>query len=293
MRPVAPGRCAEVGQRAGMGRGPGFVADGPRSSHGHWPWALLARLVLTHVRVAARRRSLWKAIIPVTLLVTLSSLAAPLEHPGSVDGMVYQGQMFAMLGVLVYAASFTDLFTAAHRRGLGEVEVACPGGGIALAAARLAGSFAVAITPPTVALLLTGVVQVTQGNAMAPLQALAIAATIVAPATLLSMAFSGLAGALLPRSVARVAALVVWCLVVFTTPTMPVPTLNGSVLTLMGDAVATGFFGTEPGTRPVGPLAFDGSAASAVVSLAWEGLLIAALVALGTCAARWRSRRRR
>lgn len=255
--------------------------------------ARFVRLALTHVRVAARRRSLWMAIIPVTLLVSLSSLAAPLEHPGSVDGMVYQGQMFAMLGVLVYAASFTDLFTAAHRRGLGEVEVACPGGGIALAAARLVGSFAVAITPPTVALLITGVVQVAQGNAAAPLQALAIAATIVAPATLLSMALSGLAGALLPRSVARVVALAVWCLVVFTTPTMSVPTFNGSVLTLMGDAVATGLFGTEPGTRPVGPLAFDGSVASAIVSLVWEGLLIAALVTLGTCAARWRSRRRR
>ncbi len=251
-----------------------------------------AQLALTHVRVAARRRALWKAIVPITLLVTLPAISSPMETSGIAGKLVTLGQMFVMLGTLVYAASFTDLFTSAHRRGLGEVESACPNGGFALAAARLVGSFSVAIVPPTAALLLMGVVQALQGNAMAPLHALAVAVTIVAPAVLLSVAISGLAGTLLPRSVARVAALVVWCFAVFTTPAMHVPTLNGSVLTLMGDAVAVGLFGADPGTSPVGPLAFDGSVTSAVVSLAWQGLLISALVALGTLAARRRSRRR-
>lgn len=253
-------------------------------------FARFVRLAVAHVRIAGRRRSLWKATVPLALLsVVFAAMSQISLWRDGVEALAYLGQVFVLFCVLAYAAAFTDLFTGTRRGSLGEVEAACPWGGATLGAARLVGSFVVAVAPPLAALLAVGAMQVTQGNAWAPLQALAVGALIVAPAVLVALGISGLFGALLPRAAARIAGLATWCLAVFTGPKMGLPTLNGTVLNVVGDAVTTGVFGARPVSQPFGPLAFDGSVGAAVVSLVWEALLVALLVAAGSVAAHHRA----
>lgn len=127
-----------------------------------------------------------------------------------------------------------------------------------------------------------GAVQAAHGGWGSLPAALAVAASLVAPAVLCAMAISALAGSLLPQAFARVAAVLVWFYLVFSTPTIPVPAPEGTVFGVTGDAVATGYFDSRPLYPLTGPLSSAPGPVAASASLLWQLALAIALLAVAS-----------
>ena len=242
-----------------------------------------ANLVRVHSRIARRQKALWYTSIPLTLFAVLVSFGggrAP--HTGGVEDIVYTAQIVAIFVGVAYAAAFTDLLAAPARLGVGELESSAPATPMTLRAARVTGPFAVVVVPPLVALLAMGAVQAAHGGGGSLPAALAVAASLVAPAVLCAMAISALAGSLLPQAFARVAAVLVWFYLVFSTPTIPVPAPEGTVFGVTGDAVATGYFDSRPLYPLTGPLSSAPGPVAASASLLWQLALAIALLAVAS-----------
>lgn len=243
----------------------------------------MAGLIRTHAKVAGRQRALWFTVIPLTGFATLLALTAP-EAPatGGTRELAFTGNLIAIFTGIAYAAAFADFFTAPVRLGMPELEAAAPVRPIVLRGARVLGAFTIVIAPSLAVLLAVALVQTLGGSTWSLPAAVAVTATIVGPAALIAMTLSGLAGALLPRALGRIAAVLVWFYLVFWTPLIPVPTLNGTIFNVIGDTVAEGYFGTSPIYPPTGTFGLDGTPATATVSLAWQFVLIFILLAAGS-----------
>ena len=229
-----------------------------------------ANLVRVHSRIARRQKALWYTSIPLTLFAVLVSFGggrAP--HTGGVEDIVYTAQIVAIFVGVAYAAAFTDLLAAPARLGVGELESSVPATPMTLRAARVTGPFAVVVVPA-------------HGRWGSLPAALAVAASLVAPAVLCAMAISALAGSLLPQAFARVAAVLVWFYLVFSTPTIPVPAPEGTVFGVTGDAVATGYFDSRPVYPLTGPLSSAPGPVAASASLLWQLALAIALLAVAS-----------
>ncbi|WP_454150536.1 hypothetical protein [Microbacterium lacticum] len=114
------------------------------------------------------------------------------------------------------------------------------------------------------------------------LLAMAAIVGIVAPSALIALSMSALLGTVLPRGLARIAAVLVWLWIQFSTPLIPVPTLNGTAFNLVGDTVTAGFFDGNPIYAPDGPLSYQSEPWSAALSLVWQLALIFVLLAVGS-----------
>lgn len=249
----------------------------------------LLQLARVHGRIARRQKALWLTSIPLTLFATLLALTSP-AHPGTggLRDLVFVGQLVAIFTGIAYAAAFSDFLTAPGRFGIDELEASTPTSALALRAARMAGTLAVVVAPSVLVLAGLGAAQTAAGHGWSLPQSLAVAATIVAPAALVAMTLSAAAGALLPRPLGRITGVLVWCLLVFSSPLVPLPTVNGTVFNVVGDAVIAGWFGARPLYEPTGPLAFHATASSAALSLALQAVLAATLLTAGSGAARRR-----
>lgn len=243
-------------------------------------------LARTHARVARRQKGLWFTAIPLTAFAALLAVISPARPgTGGIEDLAFSGQIIAMFTGIAYAAAFTDFFTARARLGMDECEAATPAPPLGLRAARILGTFSVIVFPSVAVLLVMGVVQTLSGQPWSLPGALAVAATIVAPAALLAMSLSALAGALLPRVLGLLAGLLAWFFLIFTSPLLPIPTVNGTLFNVVGDAVASGYFGSNTIYPAAGVLGVDGSAGGATGSLAAQLVAIVVLLALGSALA--------
>lgn len=241
----------------------------------------LLRLAHTHARIVGRQKALWLATLPLTAFGTLLALASPqAPHTRNVVDLAHAGQWIGIFSGIAFAAVFADFFTAPTRLGMPEVEACAPVTPLTLRAARLLGAFAVVITPALVVLLGLGIWQTIEGDPWSIPGALGVTATIVAPMALIAMALSGLAGTLLPRAVSRIVAVLVWFWLWLYTPLLPILTLNGTILSVIGDPVAEGYFGSTGFYPP--PLGVESTPVTATLSLLWQLVLVVALLAAGS-----------
>ncbi|MEU3020871.1 hypothetical protein ABZ635_26195 [Nocardiopsis sp. NPDC007018] len=247
---------------------------------------ILLALARTHATIARRQWALWITAIPLTAFATLLATVSP-RHPGTggAADLAFTGQVVAVLCGIAYAAAFTGLFAAPGRSGVREVEAAAPLPPVRLRAARLLGTCAVAVTPPLLVLSALGAVQTNADRPWSLLAAVGVTVTIVVPAALLAMTLSGLLGSVLPRALGRVAAVLAWLYLTLSTPLAPIPHLNGTVLGVVGDPVASGYFGSPPVYAPAGPLGLEGTPVTATASLLWQALLVILLTMAGSALA--------
>ena len=232
----------------------------------------ILRLVRITLLMFYRRKALWIASIPLALFALFLAYASPMS-PGlnTIQGLVFTGQVLAIFTSLAYAASFSNLMTAGRRTGMDELESTSPLPMAAIRSAHVLGAWVICISSSLLFLVLIAVYQTFRGNGMAMLAALAVVFVILSPSMLIAMGISALLGALLPTIVARILAVLIWAWLAFYTPLLPLPTLNGGPLSVIGDPIAQGWFHTNPMYAPAnGPF----TAQSGVISLLWQVCII-------------------
>lgn len=228
-----------------------------------------------HLRMVARQKALWFSAIPLILFAWLLAVISP-KQPGTggVEDLAFTGQMVAMFSGLAYSTAFTDYFTKSSALGMDELEYSTPVSALKRRAAQLIGTLGVILLPSIVVIVCTSLKQSFSGHPWALVAGLTVIVTIIMPSALIAMSLSALAGTLLPRVVGRVAGVLVWLLLLFSTPLIPLPTPNGTIFAINGDVVASGFFGNHPFYRPAGPLANHGTAWEATFSLVFQLVLV-------------------
>lgn len=252
----------------------------------------LAKIARTHARVTRRRGSLWFAIIPLTALGALLAFVSPAApRTGDAEDLAFTAQMIALFSGVACAAAFTDFFTSRARRSMDEIEASTPRSVIAVNGGRVIGMLTIILVPSSVVLLGLGTAQVLSSYPAGPVVAVATVLTITVPSLLVATCLSAFLGTLLPQGVARVTAVLAWLWAVFSTPLIPIPTLNGTVLNLVGDTTAAGFFGATPIYAASGPLGMETSSLAAVISLAWQFALVSVLLLAASALAHRRRQR--
>ena len=250
-------------------------------------------LARTHFRLAARQRALWIVSLGLALLsITITvnpGLSFETDNPAA---LALTAQMLALMPPIAYAAAFTDLASESERLGISEIEASAPVPPFELVAARVAGALAAMALPSVGVLLFCAGGQMLHGNVWALLQAAVLLAGVVLPAAL--VALSAFAGSLLPRALARIAAIVAWFGVLFLGMFVPTPTAGGGLrVHIAADPVAQVLFGSTPLLdSPESAV----TAATPLEAIALLGLKLAAAVALLAAAgaiARKRTYRRR
>lgn len=252
----------------------------------------LARI---HARMAARQRAVWI----VSLLLALLSLGTTLNEglayeTGDVADLVFLAQVLAMLPPVAYAAAFTDLAAEPERLGISEVEASASVRAAELTAARVAGALCVMTLPSAALLLFCAGGQMLHGNAGAALQAVVLFAGVVLPAALVAAALSALAGSLLPKAVARIAAIAAWLGALFALSFRAVPVDGGGgfQVHVAADPICQAFFGSRPFLDYQGPAA-SATPLEALALLVLKFAIAAALLAVAGAIARRRTYRRR
>ena len=205
-------------------------------------------LARTHFRLAARQRALWIVSLGLALLsVTITvnpGLSFETDNPAA---LALTAQMLALMPPVAYAAAFTDLASESERLGISEIEASAPVPPFELVAARVAGALAAMALPSVGVLLFCAGGQMLHGNVWALLQAAVLLAGVVLPAALVAAALSAFAGSLLPRALARIAAIVAWFGVLFLGVFVPTPTAGGGLrVHIAADPVAQVLFGSTP-----------------------------------------------
>ena len=254
-------------------------------------------LARTHFRLAARQRALWIVSLGLALLsITITvnpGLSFETDNPAA---LALTAQMLALMPPVAYAAAFTDLASESERLGISEIEASAPVPPFELAAARVAGALAAMALPSVGVLLFCAGGQMLHGNVWALLQAVVLLAGVVLPAALVAAALSAFAGSLLPRALARIAAIVAWFGVLFLSVFVPTPTAGGGLrVHIAADSVAQVLFGSTP-LLDSPESAATVAAATPLEAIALLALKLAAAVALLAAAgaiARKRTYRRR
>lgn len=254
---------------------------------------LTISLARTHARMARRHKALWFTMIPLLAFATSVGVISPgAPGTGGAADLAFTGQLIAVVTGIAYTAACTDLFSGPARSGMDEFEASTPVAPLVLRSARVLGTLSVVIPPSLAVLLVLGTAQAIDGNPWSLPTAIGVAATIVGPAALIALALSGLVGAVLPRATSRVVAVLAWLLPAFLTPQLiPLATMNGALFSIAGDAVAAGFFGTDPIYEPTAALTADGTPLNAALALVWQLVLAAALLTAGSVLAE-RTRKR-
>lgn len=219
-----------------------------------------------------RRKALWIASIPLALFALFLAYASPMS-PGlnTMQGLVFTGQVLAIFTSLAYAASFSNLMTAGRRTGMDELESTSPLPMAVIRSAHVLGAWVICISSSLLFLVLIAIHQAFHGNGKAILVALAVALVILSPSILIAMGISALLGALLPTVLARILGVLAWAWLAFYTPLLPLPTLNGGPMSVIGDPIAQGWFHTNPMYVPAnGPFTVQ----SGVISLLWQVFII-------------------
>lgn len=250
-------------------------------------------LARTHFLIAARHRALW-AVSAVLALLSLSitvNTGLAFES-GNVVDLAFTAQMLAIITPIAYAAAFTDLASEPARLGIDEVEASASVPSAQLEVARVTGALSVMVLPSAAVLLFCGCGQMLHGNPWGIVQSMALFAGVVVPQALLAAALSSLAGSLLPRALARIAAVAVWCVALFATSFHGVAVQGGGTqFHIVSDAVCQAFFGCAPYLDYQGP-ATAATPFEALVLLVAKFALAAAVLAAASAIAKHRNLRR-
>ncbi|MFF9095544.1 hypothetical protein ACF1AX_20715 [Streptomyces sp. NPDC014802] len=246
--------------------------------------------------MAARRRAVWAAVLPLAALSLLLALTSPVVTAAAgpatrVGAAAVLVNTFCTLGL---ALATTDLLRRGlHTRGMPELLTATPTGRVPRGAAALLGPLLTALAPIAALLLAYGAALAAVHADAAPLTAAVVAlATAVVPAALAATALAGLLGLLMPVAAARAVLVVVWLWATQFPPRFsPLPTPTGTVLSPLGGypLVAWADAPTIWAARGAGgPLRPDVTGTSAALNLALVLLTAVACLALGHLAARLR-----
>ena len=236
----------------------------------------------THIKIAGRQKALWFTVIPLAGFATLLALTSAVRPgTGDMEDLAFTAKMIALFSGIAYSAAFAGFFTSASRLGMQELEASAPTTPLSVRSARVFGAFVVVILPAAVVLLVMGLAQTMNGHPWSIPAAIAVLVTIVAPAALIAMSISGVAGALLPRAFGRIVAVLLWFYLVFSTPLIPLPTVNGTPFNVIGDTIAAGYFHTSPLYLSTGPLGVEGTPLTATLSLAWQFVFVLILLTVG------------
>ena len=247
-------------------------------------------LARTHFRLAARQRALWIVSLGLALLsVTITvnpGLSFETDNPAA---LALTAQMLALMPPVAYAAAFTDLASESERLGISEIEASAPVPPFELVAARVAMAL-----PSVGVLLFCAGGQMLHGNVWALLQAAVLLAGVVLPAALVAAALSAFAGSLLPRALARIAAIVAWFGVLFLGVFVPTPTAGGGLrVHIAADPVAQVLFGSTPLLDSPESAVTAATPLEAIALLALKLAAAVALLAAAGAIARKRTYRRR
>ena len=132
------------------------------------------------------------------------------------------------------------------------------------------------------------------GNVWALLQAAVLLAGVVLPAALVAAALSAFAGSLLPRALARIAAIVAWFGVLFLGVFVPTPTAGGGLrVHIAAYPVAQVVFGITPLLDSPESAVTAATPLEAIALLALKLAAAVALLAAAGAIARKRTYRRR
>ncbi|MFE0253646.1 hypothetical protein [Streptomyces sp. NPDC059010] len=246
--------------------------------------------------MAARRKVVWGAVLPLALLSLLLAVSSP-AVTGHDDPAARTGAAAVLLNTLcslgVGIALADRLRRGAETRGMPELLAATPASPLSRTAGTLAGPFLTAVTPVAALFLLyAAVISATEGSP-APLGSAAAALlTAVLPAAALATALAGLLGVLMPVAAARAVLVVLWLWACHFPPEFsPVPTATGTVLSPLGGyplvawADAPQVWAAREGTGALRPEATD---TTALLNLALVLATALACSALGHLVARIR-----
>ena len=230
-------------------------------------------LARTHFRLAARQRALWIVSLGLALLsITITvnpGLSFETDNPAA---LALTAQMLALMPPIAYAAAFTDLASESERLGISEIEASASVGVLLFCAGG----------------------QMLHGNVWALLQAVVLLAGVVLPAALVAAALSAFAGSLLPRALARIAAIVAWFGVLFLGVFVPTPTAGGGLrVHIAADPVAQVLFGSTPLLDSPESAVTAATPLEAIALLALKLAAAVALLAAAGAIARKRTYRRR
>ncbi|WP_431034439.1 hypothetical protein ACQYWQ_12190 [Streptomyces sp. P6-2-1] len=189
--------------------------------------------------MAARRKIVWGAVLPLTLLSLLLAVSSPavtgLGDPGTITAAAgVLVTTFGSLGVGLAVADRLRRSTDAH--GMPELLSATPSTALSRAAGSLGGPLLTALFPVASLFLLYALVLAVSEGTGAPLSAAVVALFVaVVPAAFLATALAGLLGVLLPLAAARAVLTVVWLWACHFPPAFsPIPTATGTVLSPLG-----------------------------------------------------------
>ncbi|MFJ4569955.1 hypothetical protein ACIQWV_00050 [Streptomyces sp. NPDC098085] len=246
--------------------------------------------------MAARRKAVWGAVLPLALLSLLLVATSPVIT-GHSDPAARAGaaavvvNTFCTLGVGIALADRLRRGLEAH--GMAELLTATPTGPLPRTAGILGGPLLTALAPVAGLFLLYAAVFSVAGGSFAPFGSAVVSlVTVVVPAALLVTAFAGLLGVLLPVAAARAVTVVVWLWACHFPPAFsPLPTPTGTVLSPLGGyplvawAHAPEVWAARQGAGALRPAVDD---ATALLNVALVLAMAAACYVLGHLAARIR-----
>ncbi|MEU8568896.1 hypothetical protein AB0C51_11125 [Streptomyces pathocidini] len=246
--------------------------------------------------MAARRKAVWAAVLPLAALSLLLAATSPVVT-GLPDPAARVGAAAVLVNTLctlgVGLALADRLRRGLEARGMAELLSSTPTGRLPRTTGALLGPLLTALVPVAGLLLFFGAVMSAFDESAAPLGGAALALLVaVVPAALLVTAFAGLLGVLMPVAGARAVTVVVWLWALHFPPKFsPMPTATGTVLSPLGGypLVAWGHapevWAAREGAGPLRPEAGD---AAAWLNLALVLLMAVVCFALGHLAARIR-----
>ncbi|MBB6174720.1 ABC-2 type transport system permease protein [Nocardiopsis mwathae] len=198
--------------------------------------------------MAVRRRTLWFAVAPLSLLALVAAWRSPAEIA---DGVAHVGEAAPFTGVLCtlgIGVALADRVERGLRPGLGELVAAAPCPAGVRLPALLAAPLGVALLPPLLVVLVCAVPAAMADGGPGPLAAAAGAfLLVIVPGAVVLTAFAALMGVLLPVALARVVTAVVWLWSTIASPAlMPLPTPTGTLLSPGGGYPAAAWLGARP-----------------------------------------------
>lgn len=195
-------------------------------------------------RIAARRKVLWIAMLPllglgVLICLTSQKLTGGHSVTGRMAGWVLGMAAFGTFGVGVALA---DRFDGLRRRSTSEVFDATPAPLTSRMAASLLGGLAIALSPAFLVTLIVGICYTPQNLAAIPIAVLIFTITLL-PGSLLLATVSVALGTVVPAPVARAVSVVFWgWATLLSSRVVPIPSITGSIMSPLGDYATRSFF---------------------------------------------------
>lgn len=244
----------------------------------------LAGAIKYEFRMAARRKVVWLAVLPLLAIGLIFQIVSP--ESAKLDTAAARvgawSLTFNLLVVVGLGVALADRFTGTTRRGLNELLLATPSSLAARMFGSLAGSLAAALAPVAAALVVVAVVLTfTTGDVSTLGWAVVAFCTVTLPSAVFLTTFAATLGLVLPMAVVRVIAVAAWFwATLFSTSIVPIPTVTGTLLSPLGDYIASGWLHAP--TLWAGEGAFAAPAPSAATAAANLILVVAMSAVLFT-----------